>query len=569
MITRFLRYGLIIALCGWAASVIYAAKPADSKPASDSSQVVAYVNDHPIPIQAVERELIRIHTMGAIKDSVSRARFSVENLVQRLINNELLAEEARDIGMDQDSIMLETMARFRDSYAFGEMMAELFPDTFKASEEELRKEYDFMFQRFKLRMMCIVDSTAAMQVADSIRRGADMASFAKDHSVDRYKDLGGDAGYWYLASAPPLMQSRLLKAPQNQLLEPMHLWRSWVLVRIEGKAEADTVVKLDSVRTNLEQRIISSKRQAALAAYVDSLRNRFPIVQDTLVLDSILNRMGRGEAAQPIIVAKVGGKRVLTEADLRESYLRRSMSSKDTEAGTLIRQTLKEETQNMLLQEAASFPRFVESPAVVQALRMIEDSMLVTAYLQDVLAATIAITPEEIQAYYDQNKERFREAGNYKVSTLTRIQPQEADSDYQMLVSGTDFAWLAQRNSIDEAAKRGGDRGWLQPAKFPLAVRAALDTVALGTILPPNLTDNGFVIYRLEGKEPGAQMSLERVRKSIEGRLLQQKQLNAIDETVKKLRSSAHITIQQSVIKSLQISGRTEPAPDGHMPMSQ
>jgi parvulin-like peptidyl-prolyl isomerase len=561
---RFLIVALIILL---AASVLRAAEPPAYAP--DSASVVAYVNGTPIPAYFVERELVRIHSSGMAQDSVSRASFSVENLVQRLINNELLAEEARAIGLDQDSSVLETMADFRDNFAYGVMMGELFPDTFKASMDELQKEYKIMFQRVKLRTLCIVDSAVAMKVADSIRQGADMASFAKTWSVDRFKDQGGDAGFSYLASLPALMQNRVLKGPDNVVLEPMRLWRTWVLARIEGHAEADTLVAFDSVRAGLEQRIVGMKRKNAIDAYVDSLRRRFTVTTDTTMLDSILDRMGRAEPPKPIIVARVGTSRTLDEAGLRQAYLRRSMGSKDVDADVFIRERLRDEVQTMLMKEAASFPHFVNNPRVIEALRSVEDSILVINYLQEVIGARVSVSPAEIQTYYDQNQDRFRVSSRFKVSTITRVSPADADSDWQSLRSGTDFGWLARQHSVDDVAKRGGDRGWLMPSQIPTSARAVLDTAAIGTFTRPTPTEDGVVIYRLDAREAGNIIPLEKASKGIEGRLLQKKQYEAIGETVQKLRASANIVIQDSVIKSLQISGRIEPAPAGHMPMGQ
>jgi parvulin-like peptidyl-prolyl isomerase len=560
-----LRYGLILSLL--LPGPLFAA-PSDSiRVVSDSARVVAYVNGHPLSAVMLERELVRIHSSGAKIDSLSRAAFSLDNLVQRLINDELMAEEARSIGLDQDSTILEPLALVRDRLATKLLLTDLFPDSSKASEEEVRAEYARMFQRFDLRMMVVPDSALAMRLADSIRQGADMSGVAKAFAADKYREKGGAAGYWYLAQAPAPLQLRLLQSKIGELMGPLHLWRAWALIRVEGKAEADTAIRLDSVRADLQVNIVADKRVKAQMHYADSLRAQIPVVVDSAVYDSILSRMERNLPPSDQNVARVGNGRTLSETQLRNQFIHRSISSSDVESRTLLHDVLNDEVETLLIQEAAAHSAYIQRPEITEPLRMLEDSMLVIAYLEEVVAAKVNVTDEDVRAYYGKYKDLFREPSRFKVATLTRTTAQDADSDYQMLRSGTDFSWLARAHSTDEAAGQGGDRGWIAPTKLSAAARAMLDTLAIGAVTLPVALEESFVIYKLIDRQAGALLPLERVNDAVKARVRRQKQMTAIDETIKALRATAEIKIQQDVVNSLRISGRTEPSKAGHMPM--
>lgn len=534
---------------------------------SDSAGVVAYVNGRPISTKALERELVRIHMSGMMQDSVSRAQFSVDRLVQRLINDAILADEARAIGLNEDPEVADRVTELRDRLAYAKMMAEQFPDTFKASEDEIRREYVHMFERFDLRMICVADSVLSAALADSMRAGAEMAALAQTHSVDRYREKGGAAGYWPLAQAPALLQPSLEKSAPGQLIGPRKLWGVWTLIRVEGRAPADSSVVLDSVRAQLVEKIIVEKRAAALRELANSLRGRVAIKVDSVTVDSILIRMGLGLDPSPSVVARVGQDRALSETDLRNKYIHRVVANTDANPRDVLYGVLDDEIQTLLLREAAAASRYVADSSILVQTRAYEDSILVINYLRDIVEAKVTVSDTAVQNYYERNRDRYREPSRFKISTLTRATVEEAEASYNLLRSGTDFAWLARKQSADDAAERGGDRGWYPNAKIPLEARMALDTLSLGLATTPVRTEDGFVIYRLADRQPGALLPLDRVRGSIESAVKRQAQLDAINATVKELRAAATIQIQEDVLHSLQISGKNEPAPAGHMPM--
>jgi hypothetical protein len=530
-------------------------KAADSvHVAPDTVKVVATVNGEAITKTMIERQLIRIHTMMAAESS--RTNFSLDKLVQRMINDLLLEQEARNVGLEQDSGIVERVVKYRANAAYKLMMKVVFPDTFRASEDEIRAEYAKDFQRFGIRTLCVTDSALAVALADSIRHGAPMADLAKRHSIDQFKEKGGDAGSYALLDIPPVVQPRIIDAKPGDVLGPYFLWRTWALIQLESRLDHDSATVLDSVRTTVERMVVEAKRKAAQHDHALKMRATVPVMVDTVQIDSMLYRYSLNLPASGRALITVGGTNTISETDLRGKYVHRAVSNADRDQKKVLWELCDEQVEMLLLQAEAAQSKFSEMEEVREPVKAYEDSMLVLAYLQDVVAAKVTVSKEEIEAAYQQNKSFYHEPNKYKVLTLTRMSEQEAEDDYQKLMSGTDFSWLAKRHSTDDAREQGGERDWITRDRIPATLASGMDTMRIGTINRPVQTDGGLVIVKLVDRQTGAPLSLDRVKGSLEAGLQRKKQMEAIDSTIKQLRQSAEITIREDVINELRVTGK-------------
>lgn len=471
--------------------------------------LVAMVNDEPITAEMVIRELVRIHNQGA--HDTSRTVFSVDKLVQRLINDRLMAQEARTIGLDQDSSVVAFIARHRSQVALQVMLAKAIPDTFTVTEDELRVAFARDFRRVELRMVSVSDSLQGAAIADSIRRGTPMERMAAAHSIDRFKNAGGLTGLIPLVSVPGALQMKLQTTPDGELIGPMGLWGVFCVLRVERRAEADTTLRLDSVRTDLAAQMSEAKQRAAQYAFSAKLHADFPVVIDSARVDSVLAHMVRGETPAQSTVATIGTKREISETDVRNKYIHKTVGRIDNDNFALLYAVLTDLVEAALLEEAAARSDAAHLPETEKAVRAYGDSLLVVAYLEDVVSARVKVTDEDVAAHYAANKDRYREQTRFKVATLTRATEAEAAEDLRTLQSGTDFAWLARRNSTDEARAQGGDRDWVPADKVPGDAAADLDTLAIGAFTGPIASESGYLLIKLLGREAGAVVPAARV----------------------------------------------------------
>ena len=147
----------------------------------------------------------------------------------------------------------------------------------------------------------------------------------------------------------------------------------------------------------------------------------------------------------------------------------------------------------------------------------------------DSIAAQIAVTPENLQAYYDKNQSRYGEAEKRHAHHILIALPAGADANAdaaalakaQMvaaeLKSGKDFAELSKKYSADPgSASRGGDLGWADKGTYVASFADALFGMQPGQISDPVKTQYGYHIIRLDEIRPAHVRTLADARAQIE-----------------------------------------------------
>jgi len=123
----------------------------------------------------------------------------------------------------------------------------------------------------------------------------------------------------------------------------------------------------------------------------------------------------------------------------------------------------------------------------------------------------VEITDEDLQAYYDENKEEFKKDPARKLKYVAvNLEPSEADkkvvrakvdSIYNLAISGKDFAELAKQYSQGPSAPMGGDLGNFTKGRMVPAFEEAAFQLNEGEISEPVQTRFGWHIIKLFDKK--------------------------------------------------------------------
>lgn len=521
---------------------------------ADETMVVATVNGDQITAEMMAEELGRIHS--AQSEEAHRSDFSLDRLLQKLINNRLIVQDAYSLGIDQELTVRDAVRWFRETMAYQMLLDDIVPKDVIIPESDLRDGFKKYYRRAMLRLICVTDSTLSVAIADSINNGVSMASLATRHAVDKYKNLGGDAGVFPLYDIPQDLSKKLETASDGQLFGPMFLWNTWAVVRTEAFLPADDAI-YDSVKAIVQTQLLIDKGSLFRHGFIHREGASIPVWVDSVAVDSIPIRMAMGLDANKATVLRVGQDRELSASDLQNKYVHRIVGRGDREGHEVLWEAFDEQYQVMMLKEIAGQKSYIDDPRLDGEASVFRDSMMVVTYLQSVIGPTVKVSDAEIKAYYDANPTKFYSSNRFLVAVITRATQEEAQADYDRILAGADFTWIAKQFSIDEFKERGGVREWATAAQFPPELAAQLDTMALGTCLAPLSGSEGFVILRLVDREAGARQSLADAKSAITAVLEQQKQFSAIETMLLELRTNADIQINDSALRGLQVSGPT------------
>jgi len=139
----------------------------------------------------------------------------------------------------------------------------------------------------------------------------------------------------------------------------------------------------------------------------------------------------------------------------------------------------------------------------------------------------IIIRDEQIEAYYEEHKDRFQRKPGVELATifLLRENPgnaeehagveQKAATLIQQLREGSDFAELARMHSDGPGAEEGGYLGRFDPKQLEPEIRKVLEQTPEGAVSDPIIKPNGVQIIKVLDKGGSGVMPLEKVRDAI------------------------------------------------------
>ena len=148
--------------------------------------------------------------------------------------------------------------------------------------------------------------------------------------------------------------------------------------------------------------------------------------------------------------------------------------------------------------------------------------------VQERVAGDAELSDEEIQNYYEKNKEaQFTTPEQRCVRHIlfNKDQKEKAEEIEQQLKNGGDFAKLAKENSQDPgSAANGGDLGCLGTGETVPEFEQAAFGAEQGEIVGPVQTEFGYHIIKVTDIKPEQTRSLQEVESQIRSQLATEKQ---------------------------------------------
>jgi foldase protein PrsA len=149
----------------------------------------------------------------------------------------------------------------------------------------------------------------------------------------------------------------------------------------------------------------------------------------------------------------------------------------------------------------------------------------------------VKVTDADIKAYYDKNKDQFEQPSSREVRHILVKTKARAQSIYEQLQDGANFATIARRFSQDEASKADGGKLTAQKGRTVAPFDKFVFAAETGDLSEPIKTEFGWhVIEVLSDVKAETTTPLAEVRQSIRTTLLQQRQNAAMRRWVNQLK---------------------------------
>ena len=160
------------------------------------------------------------------------------------------------------------------------------------------------------------------------------------------------------------------------------------------------------------------------------------------------------------------------------------------------------------------------------------------------------VSPVRIEAFYNENKERFNQEDSVHLRLIQIARtPEDTDDTLRSktdkivgeLVAGTDFGDLAHKYSQDSRKGKGGDWGWQRRSDLRKEFSDVIFTLKKGERSEPLITPEGAFLFFAEDRKFAGTQTIDEVRPEIEKALIQQGSRKATERWLEKLRRNAYV----------------------------
>lgn len=222
---------------------------------------------------------------------------------------------------------------------------------------------------------------------------------------------------------------------------------------------------------------------------------------------------------------------------------------------------------DVMIDDAAIAARYETNQASYQTDETV-DLEYVELALADV-AATIAVTDDDLRAAYDEDRQRFETAEErharhilFEITDGDDAARTAAESAEARLRAGEDFAALAAELSADAGTKaQGGDLGWMARGTLVGPFEDALFAMQVGETSAPVKSEFGYHIIRLDEVRAGTVQPFEEVREQLAAETRTRLAEDDFFDRVDRLSDAAFEAANQlaTVASEMQVSLKTAP----------
>ena len=196
-------------------------------------------------------------------------------------------------------------------------------------------------------------------------------------------------------------------------------------------------------------------------------------------------------------------------------------------------------------------------------------NVMSSTVLQQEVGPRVVISPEDMRAYYDANKEQFIRKESVRLSQIViatdgkageELEAAEAKAKevHERVHQGEPFAEMATRFSDDEQTKaRRGELGVFERGMLRKEIEDQVFDANTGFITELIEVPNGYLLLKVDERFREGQAEFEEVQDEVRGRLAGPLWNPAVREYLNDLRRDAYIEIRPGYLDSGAVAGVT------------
>lgn len=203
-------------------------------------------------------------------------------------------------------------------------------------------------------------------------------------------------------------------------------------------------------------------------------------------------------------------------------------------------------------QAAQKDPQMRSAAATAESRAELRNDLIVNKYYRQVVLRDVRVSPEEVQRYIEENRDRLADRPTFYVREIRTGDRQEAERLHREVTQmRRDFAEVARLHSQGPNAAEGGLARY-DEGQLPGTLQKAISQLRPGDISPVVESNFGFHIFKLERRiqphSEGRRAALDERQKLLIEEFLARRNQQAVEDALNKLVSEADIKINRSAL---------------------
>lgn len=565
---RYLTLGFI-ALALWLASSC----------SSDDQATVARIGDYRITTgEFTERLKEDFRNKPLAQVTMEEKRSTLEKMLDE--RRKLLYAEEHDLGNDDAEYQAEYNYNVSRLIALG-LYEKMVIDAV-APERLLKQYYDWKYQQVEAALIAVGSTESdKLKKPHTLREAEALAKEYKaklEESHDPLKtarELTEDPmgrfhqNPYQLGNFSVAIDSLVHTARVGEVVGPVNLSGSYLTFKILSRKPLEKQQTFDAAKNEL-QRLVRGQRRAdemkLFEQYNNEFYSKFNVVyfdEDIARFAGIMAEWGQSAnqqlsdftpAQRSIVLARLNDQAVITGGELvslfKESLLR-DYRKFQTPQG--LKDAFVKPQLNLYAWAMEGRNQGIDRKASVKTNIDKFRSARLSQQLEKDLEKGIAVGLEEIEAYYQENSDKYKQPAAIQIWQIASQDRQTAQTVLQRAKAGEDFTALSQAfpGGIGGTAGRF-DLGYQTMANRNYAeVTQAAFEAGPGQILGPLEVRGAFLVVKTGELRPESLRPLSEVRSSIESAIFNQKKSEKRDALLEDIRKAYTYRISESILRSI------------------
>ncbi len=393
------------------------------------------INGHGVEKDRFERDFMLTREYHQAKEIDSL--MIVKQLKNRYLDKLYLLAEAYAEGIDQDpeyqrQVHNEWVTQL--THIDGPLYNKIMPASFGVSSKELKDLYEKVKTGYKVAHIKVADKQLADSLYQLLKNGADFDSLVDRYSIDLRTVLYNGVIPWYFTYgtfARPFEKAAMQLKP-GEISKPVETNTGYHIIKLIDKKQ-NPLDPYEKVEYELQQRLKQIKRTDFVQDYITKLFERFEYKVDSetarRLLPLLKKRHENGTILKDESLAKLwdhtivrfsGGSLNVGDIIYKYNHLPRFERIPIKRYGDLDLILKMVSVQELMYQDALKM-ELENDPVIVKKVKRFADGQLLEFAHQKLIADKTPVTDEEVRAYYEKNKNLWKNDTFERVEKFVRF----------------------------------------------------------------------------------------------------------------------------------------------------